>query len=219
MALSLLQPGIEPVGQLDLMDGYAIRGGEIGTAWRASRTNTAAERAAFDARQGVTNATDNRRLVVIPYLDQNGRRPLWLLDDGSAGYGTLFGQTIGVPAGLSTTGDNLGPPTYFGSGKVTVWNKPGLYGITLDAVDTDPVLGLQPTNPTILPGDPLFPMANGRMTPTAARAAGGAIGADVVARFLEFRLTSNSLVTTPASLVGAVNAAYRFVAIEYNVEG
>ena len=95
MALRTLQPGIQPVGQFDLMDGYTVLGGEIGTAWRASRSNTATERAAFDVMQGITNTTDNKRLTVMPYLSQNGLRPLWLLDDGTPSYGTLFGGIVG----------------------------------------------------------------------------------------------------------------------------
>jgi len=219
MALRILQPGIQPVGQFDLMDSYAstIMGGEIGTVWRGPRSNTSSEVAAFDARQSMDNTSDQRRLMVAPYLGQNGLRPLWLLDDGSSGYGILFGQIVGSV--LGRTNSNLGPQTNSGSGKVTVWNKPGTYGVTLDAVDTDATLGLVPTNTSLFPGDPIFPMSNGKLTPTPSRAPGGAVGADVVARFLEFRLTSNTLVTTPRSLVDASSYAFDHIVMEYGVEG
>lgn len=111
MALRILQPGIQPLGQFDLADAYmnTILGGEIGAVWAASRINTATEKASFDARQGITNLTDQKRLVVAPYLSQNGLRPLWLLDDGSVGYGTLFGQSVATALGVRSTG--FGPQT------------------------------------------------------------------------------------------------------------
>ena len=63
-----------------------------------------------------------------------------LADDGQIEYGTLFGTAIGGTAGQGTqvgasygtnkgTATTLGPRSYFGSGKVTAWTQPGLYGI------------------------------------------------------------------------------------------
>jgi len=72
-------------------------------------------------------------------------RPVWgLVDEGSSagvggrGYGTMFGQVIGVTAGQGTgIGSSgyvvVGPSTMVGSGKATLWTKPGLYGVTQDA--------------------------------------------------------------------------------------
>ena len=66
-----------------------------------------------------------------------------LADEGSIEYGTLFGCAIGGTAGQGTqTGvsfatmngkaERTGPDTTFGSGKITAWDKPGLYGISGD---------------------------------------------------------------------------------------
>ena len=220
MALKILQPGIQPAGQFDMVDGYlsSVMGGEIGTVTYKARVNSTTSVAAFDALQGYTNNTDLARVAVTLNISENGLRPLWLLDDGTAGYGTLFGQQIGTPTGLSTSGTNLGPHTATGSGKVTIWNKPGIYGTTTDAVDTHITLGLVPANASLRPGLALYPMINGKLTPTAARAAGGAVGADVVARFLEFRTTANTLVKTPFALISAT-IALDFVVYDYRVEG
>jgi len=218
MALKILQPGIEPAGQFDIEDASAgILGGEIGTVTALSRANTLTERSTADVKSGYTNNIEQKRMGVTTNIKENGLRPLWLLDDGTRGYGTLFGQTIGTPTGLGP-GVIMGPSSLVGSGKVTVWNKPGIYGVSLDAVDTSVLLGLQPTNASMEPGIALFPMADGKLTPTAARAAGGAIGADVVARFLQFVTTSYILVTTPRSLVEASDEI-AFAAIEYRTEG
>ena len=58
------------------------------------------------------------------------------------GYGTLFGAVVGGTVGQQVngpttfTGAILGPHTSTGSGKTTCWDKPGLYAVSLDAVDT-----------------------------------------------------------------------------------
>ena len=139
-------------------------------------------------------------------------RPLWLLDEGTRGYGTLFGQVIGVPAGLSTVGTNLGPHTAAGSGKVTCWDKPGLYAVSVDAVDTS-ADGLVVTNTNLVPGLALCPQTDGKLTPTTS---GTALAVNV-GRFVEFE-TQPFLVTTPPSLVGATEAAIRAI-FSYMVEG
>jgi hypothetical protein len=218
MALKVLQPGLMPLGQFDVADSDPqILGGEIGTLTALDRVISAGEKAASDVLDGYTNISANKRAAITSTLSGNGMRPLWLLDEGTKGYGTLFGQVIGTPAGLSTTGTNLGPHTAAASGKVTAWDKPGIYAVSLDAVDTHPTLGLLPTNTILAPGVPIFPQATGKLTPTASRAAGGAIGADIVARFVEFETTAVSLVRTPASLVGAAEV-FEHVVISYNVE-
>ena len=69
-------------------------------------------------------------------------RPVFLADDGILGYGTLFGAIVGGTVGQQVNGPNsytgaiLGPHTATGSGKMTLWDKPGLYAVSLDAVDT-----------------------------------------------------------------------------------
>tara|TARA_A100001011_G_scaffold392181_1_gene479191 strand:+ start:1619 stop:2419 length:801 start_codon:yes stop_codon:yes gene_type:complete len=55
-----------------------------------------------------------------------------LADDGTSGYGTLFGELIGGRAGQATSVSGatvIGPATHLASGKVTVWTQPGLYGV------------------------------------------------------------------------------------------
>ena len=137
---------------------------------------------------------------------------MWLLDDGTTGYGTLFGQTIGTPVGLSTSGTNLGPHSAAASGKVTCWDKPGIYAVSVDAVDTS-ADGLVLTNSSCDPGTGVDVQSDGVLTLAGSGTASGVN----VGRFLEFE-TSPFLVTTPPSLVGATEAAVRVV-ISYNVEG
>lgn len=207
MTLYIYQPGIQPLGQFDVLDAYlaGIKGGEIGTVYAAARVNSATEKAAKDALDGYTNLTDVQRVAVANSITDSTQRPLWLLDDGTAGYGTLFGQVIGTPVGLSTTGTNLGPHTAAASGKVTCWDKDGLYAVSVDNVD-DSADGLVIANSSCDPGLKLDCTATGLLTPTASTLA---VGVEV-GRFLEFE-TSPSLVNTPASLVGATEAAVRAV--------
>ena len=128
MALKLLQPGLQPAGQFDLMDGAILSGGEY------VQLTASTDYAASDV-SAVGPAT---------YM-QPGIRSLaasvkfgGLADEGTTGYGTSFGTIIGATVGqgtgfgsLSTTGVVVvGPQTSTGSGKVTVWHAPGLYGVS-----------------------------------------------------------------------------------------
>ena len=205
MALKIYQPGIQPLGQFDVLDSYltTIKGGEVGTLYYAARTNSTTEKAAFDVLDGYTNVTDVKRAAVAPSITAGTLRPLWLLDEGTTGYGVLFGQVIGTPVGLSTSGTNLGPHTAYGSGKVTCWDKPGVYAVSVDAVDTA-ADGLVITNSSCDPGAALSCTAAGLLTLSGATNDIG--GSLEVGRFIEFE-TSPFLVTTPASLVGATEAA------------
>ena len=207
MALYIYQPGIQPLGQFDVLDSYlsGIKGGEVGTLYAAARTNSSTEKAAKDALDGYTNLTDVKRAAVANSITASTQRPLWLLDEGTTGYGTLFGQVIGTPVGLSTSGTNLGPHTAAASGKVTCWDKDGLYAVSVDAVDTA-ADGLVITNASCDPGLKLDCTATGLLTPTASTLA---VGIEV-GRFVEFE-TSPYLVNTPASLIGATEAAVRAV--------
>lgn len=207
MTLYIYEPGIQPLGQFDVLDSYLsdIKGGEIGTLYAADRTNSATEKAAHDVLDGYTNLTDVKRAAVANSILTSAQRPLWLFDDGTTGYGTLFGQVIGTPTGLSTTGTNIGPHTASASGKITCWDKPGLYAVSVDAVDTA-ADGLVITNSSCDPGLGLDVTAAGLLTPTGST---NAVGVEV-GRFVEFE-TSPFLVNTPASLVGATEAAVRAV--------
>jgi len=128
MALKLLQPGMQPAGQFDLKDGVSLSGGEY------VELTASSDYAASDV-SAVGPAT---------YM-QPGSRSLaaavkfgGLADEGTTGYGTSFGTIIGATVGqgtgfgtLSTTGVVVvGPQTSTGSGKVTVWHAPGLYGVS-----------------------------------------------------------------------------------------
>jgi hypothetical protein len=137
MALTLLQPGMEPLGQFDLADGASPVGGEVATF------GASAGRSAADGWAGVTTLTLNGPVDSAPALSTSAAVPQLhgLVDEGATGYGTLFGTVIGGTAGqgtgfgtLSTTGVVVvGPNTSHASGKVTLWDKPGLYGASQPA--------------------------------------------------------------------------------------
>ena len=202
MALYIYQPGVQPLGQFDMFDAYldSVKGGEVGTLTAVARTNSSSERAAKDALDGYIGFA--KRAAVWLGLTA-ASRPLWLLDDGKAGYGTLFGQVVGTPIGMSTTGTNLGPHTAAASGKVTCWDKPGVYAVSTDAVDST-TGGLVVTNTALLPGTAINYTALGVLT-TAGHGLGTTVG-----HVVEFE-TSPFLVTTPPSLVGAALSVTRLV--------
>lgn len=215
MALVLLQPGIEPIGQYDAVDGYTttILGGEVCTF---AAVSVATDKAAADALDGYLNPGTSRAALTTNLPTAAGG-PWMLTDDGTANYGTLFGVVVGGTVGQVASGGYspgnggligggtvLGPHTALASGKWTAWDKPGLYGVTLDATDST----LQPTSATPQPGVAIYAqstiLANpGRLTLTSTNSAGG--GTFVMARFVEFR-TRGSLVTTPNRLVSALNS-------------
>jgi hypothetical protein len=204
MTLYIYQPGIQPLGQFDCADAYlsGLKGGEIGTLTAVARTNGLTEKAAYDSLDGYIGQA--KRAAIWCGLNANSR-PLWLLDEGTTGYGTLFGSVIGAPMGLSTTGSALGPHTAAASGKVTCWDKPGLYAVSTDAVSTA-VDALVVTHGDLAPGTKVEYTATGLLTATgAALALGTGVG-----RLVEFE-TSPFLVTTPASLVGATASVTRVV--------
>lgn len=218
MALYPYQAGIQPLGQFDVLDSYAslILGGEVGSLFGAARANSTSEKSSYDVKDGYDYAL--QRVAVAPRVNVSTVRPLWLLDEGVAGYGTLFGSLIGSPVGLCTgrgTGSScattLGPSTLSGSGKVTCWDKPGLYGISADAVDTG-TGGLIMATATALPGAAVKPLPTGVLT-----LSGSGVVDVTVGRFVEFE-TSPFLVTTPPVLIGATESVVRVV-LAYNVEG
>jgi len=169
--------------------------------------------AAADSFDGYVNPGSVQKRPVVTRNVATTKRPLMLSDDGITGYGTLFGAVVGGTVGQQVngpttfTGALLGPHTATGSGKVTCWEKPGLYAVSLDACDTDAVTGLQPTNTTLDVGAALtFVPAlalGGQLTPVGSTAAAG--NTVVVARLVDFE-TNGSLVTTPNRLVAALNS-------------
>ena len=210
MSLKLLQPGCQSLGQFDGLDTevLTLKGGEVVTF--GSVAVPSADLAAKDAFDGYSDPGSVVKRAVVTRTIAATSRPLMLADDGILGYGTLFGAVVGGTVGQQVNGPNtytgavLGPHTATGSGKVTCWEKPGLYAVSLDACDTTASTGLQPTNTTIDTGAALYVTATGLLTPTSASAAGGTTGT-LCGRFIDFN-TNGSLVTTPNSLVAALNS-------------
>lgn len=199
MALKPLQT-MNPYGEFDGKDSEltSLLGGEVVTL--GSVDITAADQHASDTKDGYAGTTTKKRPYITKTL-ASGVRPLFLADEGIAGYGTLFGSLVGGTVGQNTAGTVIGPHSTAGSGKVTVWNFPGLYAVTLDAVDTTASTGLVPTNSTLVPGAALYATTAGKLTPDA----GSAFESVVVARFSEFT-TNGSLVNTRVDLVSALNS-------------
>lgn len=203
MSLKILQPNCQPLGQFDGLDAQvlSVKGGEVVTFTSVTAAGT--DKAAKDSFDGYLNPSSTQKRPVLTNTLVAGSRPLFLCDDGITGYGTVFGVVVGGTAGqVSSGGTTLGPHTATGSGKLTVWGGPGLYGVSLDACDTNASTGLQPTNTSIDAGSPVYFTTAGLLTPTVGSSAGGA--GPVVGRFVEFE-TTGSLVTTPNKLVSALN--------------
>lgn len=204
MALYILQPGLQPLGQFDVLDTdvSSILGGEVGTLADAARANSSSEKAAQDALDGYVadgSSVATRPQVRLADETTETRKLFYLLDDGTKNYGTLFGELIGTPVGLATTtasgGSLLGPHTASGSGKVTCWDKPGLYAASTDAVED----ALSDLTDTPLPGDLLYRSTNGKLTSVSGAPLGTT---DKLGMYVE-HASSGSLVTTPGKLVGA----------------
>jgi hypothetical protein len=137
-----LQPGIEPLGQFDLEDDdrALVRGGEVGVF---QTLNVATDLYAADvfADPGPQVHITLDRVAAHSRLYGLVDEGTSVQGDGSASYGTMFGTVIGATTGKGTGYGAqatsgvvvIGPSTTTGSGKVTLWTKPGLYGTTTDA--------------------------------------------------------------------------------------
>lgn len=201
MALYPLQAQ-NPLGQFDGLDSTTttLKGGEI-VGLTAVSTSGSDLKAADLADGYVGTSTPKYRPGVTRALVA-GMRPLFLADEGTTGYGTLFGTLVGAAVGQTVTGGTvLGPHTASGSGKVTLWGNPGLYAVSLDAVDTAASTGLSVTNSSLTVGSALYATPQGLLTPTL----GQAFESVVVARFVEFT-GPGSLVTSSLSQVQALNS-------------
>jgi hypothetical protein len=199
MALELVQPGIQSLGQFDGYDNVylTVKGGEVATIVQAAVKG--ADLASWDVNNDgyVSPAGKGQARPAATTNLVSGSRPLFLVDDGIAGYGTLFGSVVGGIAGQLTTGQVLGPHSATGSGKLTLWDKPGTYAVTLDAVDTTAGTGLIPSNTTLQIGDKLYATSAGLLTPTL----GSAFENVVIGRFLNFETNKGgALVNTPVTL-------------------
>lgn len=209
MALKLLQPGVQPLGQYDGLDSevLTLKGGEVVTFVSVVASN-AVDKASYDVFDGYINPSSVQKRVAVTKTLTSGKRPLMLSDEGISGYGTIFGAVVGGSVGkqingpTTYTGAVLGPHTATGSGKVTCWEKPGVYAVSLDACDTTASTGLQPTNTTLDTGAPLYATTAGLLTPNA----GAAFETVVVGRFIDFE-TNGSLVNTPNNLVSGLTGS------------
>lgn len=208
MALYPLQPGMHPVGQIDVVDTELahIKGGEVMTLTSASRTNAADEVAAADALDGYIYSGSGLR-VASTRADTAAQYPLYLADDGnSPDYLTSFGKLTG-PLGLGA-GAVVGPHTASGSGKITLWATPGLFAVSVDALASDFVATIGSGGMAV---GTRIGFGNGADKGKLAHdACANKVASTGVGSFVEFA-SDPSLVTTPNRLVGAAESFTRLV--------
>lgn len=211
MALVLLNNNGTPFGQFDGYDALltTMLGGEVATLVSYDITGT--DKKAADVNDGYTlnnagGGLQKLRPIVTTTL-AGTELPLFLTDDGTTNYGTLFGSVVGGAVGQTVTGGAvLGPHTMTGSGKVTLWMNPGLYGVTMDALDA--TLGTTTsTSLAVTVGTQLFFTSAGKLCLSAQKVG----SAPCVGRVVEFS-TGDSFVTTPRSLtrVGVAGGTLQF---------
>jgi hypothetical protein len=200
MALILLNPGVEPLGEFDAVPALVstVKGGEV----LAFTTNLVSVPTASDSSDGYLNPGASKVALGLWQAGTTANTmPAMLCDEGILNYGTLFGAVVGGTVGtqangpLTYTGAVLGPSTALASGRLTAWDKPGLYGLTIDNTDTS----LQPTASGLATGAPVYANASGLVSATQVSSA------RQIGTFVEFR-TKGSLVTTPNRLVSALNS-------------
>jgi len=206
MALKLLQATGQPLGQFDGLDSdfLTLKGGEVVT-FASVAVTSGTDYGAADAFDGYISPSGPKRVVVTKTLTSS-TRPLMLADDGIAGYGTLFGTVVGGTVGQVVYGPNstvaaadlLGPHSARASGKVTCWAQPGLYAVTLDAVDTTANTGITISNPNLTAGTALYYTTAGLLTTVSTNTT-------KVGSFVEFQ-SNGGLVSTPNHLVGTLSA-------------
>ena len=210
--LVLHNPGANPLGSFD---GYGsnttnFKGGEVCT-WRAM-PYPAVGAADVNNDGYVTSTSFGKEVPGVSYdwagiVSDGGtvHGPFFLADDGTTNYGTLFGAVVGGSVGTQVNGLNsftgavLGPHTATGSGKITCWDKQGLYGVTLDAVNSS----LTPAA-SVTVGTPLYFDSAGKICLTGQNGTNG-VTSPIIGRVASFE-TNGSLVTTPQNLVAALNS-------------
>jgi hypothetical protein len=189
MALLMVQEGCQPLGHYDGYSSFAPLGGEVGVLI-STGTNS-----------------DGYQVLAVRGATTGDTGPFFLVDDGLSGYGVLFGNTVvrtdtGFSSGADS-GTRLGPTTYAASGKLTLWDKPGLYAVTLDALfDTETNLK------AALPGAHLTVDASTGML-KLGNMAGGA-GSAPLATVVQYKL-DEALVTTGGAVV-----AHKKLVISFN---
>lgn len=187
----MVSEGVQPLGQynLDSYDGYtSVLGGELMVL--------------------VSNGVGSDGYQVIsarPARTTDSYGPFYLSDDGNYGYGQSFGAVVtktstGFAGGLDSA-IRLGPASYLATGKVTLWDKPGLYAVTLDALDPTVT---QTTWMGKVPGAKLTVMADnsGRLTT-------GTQTMPAVATVVHYKV-DESLVTTGGAVVAKQKLVIRF---------
>lgn len=187
----MVNEGLHPAGQYDLdtVDGYtSLLGGEV-----------------FVLVSNGANSDGYQTLSARPARTTDGYGPYFLADDGTYGYGVLFGNTVsrtstGFTSGADTA-TRLGPGTWVGSGKVTLWDKPGFYAVTLDALDS---AVSEATWKAKVPGAPLSVKSDnsGKLTT-------GTQLFPAVATVVTFKV-DEALVTTGGSVVAHKKLVIRF---------
>ncbi len=218
MALFPLNPGLMPLGQFDCLDSdiASVTGGEVMTFGLVTH-GTSTDKAASDATDGYAyDAVATIKNRALAKLATAASSVNFLADDGLAGYGTMFGETIGTYAGLTVTGTNLGPHTAAASGKVTLWDKPGLYEVSTSSLASDFVSVLAGSGTGIAPGTVLGHTNVGKLAHASCTAV-APVASSGVATFVEFS-SGGSLVTTPARLVGTttLSVLYPRIVIAFN---
>ncbi len=196
MALKLLQPGIEPLGQFDIEDGDVslVVGGEVAIFESLVQTDAYASDV-FVSGPKLQLTLDTVSAVGVFH---------GLVDEGVAGYGTMFGSVIGATVGQgtgfgasSTSGVVvIGPSTIRGSGKATLWTKPGLYGTTIDAWTTASEFTTSAALNSGIYGDAADGTNDGKLTTTSS-------GNGVKVALFIGRVEDTSLVSTTNRAAGA----------------
>ncbi len=206
--LKPLQPGIEPLGQFDIEDDNVslIVGGEVAVL---QALNVATDLYAADVfgdpgpQIHLILGRVATHSVFYGLVDEGSS----VGGDGSASYGTMFGTVIGATVGKgtgfgtsSTSGVVvIGPSTMVGSGKATLWTKPGLYGITSDAWTSSAEYAAATLNAPIY-GDAADGTNDGKLTTT-----GGGNGIAVALHI--GRVDDISLVSTTNTMAGETSTS------------
>ena len=215
MALKLLNPGLRPLGTFDLDDDdvEAIDGGEYVQLQAEDAAGSSADGYAADVGNvgpmgpGTAGALDGNALLWNFGLNACIATSLGgLADEGIEEYGTLFGSLIGANTGQATSQSGavvIGPGTHRGSGKVTVWHAPGLYGVNGQATDD----ATAPIGDTTTVNDGVYSTAAGLLTSDQGDGSGDQLGTYCGA------VTDSSLVSTTNAAAGSTEAALEYHAI------
>jgi hypothetical protein len=201
--LKPLQPGIQPLGQFDIEDDDVslIVGGEVAVL-EALNVSTDLYAADVFGNPGPQIHLSIDRVATVGLFHGLVDEGSSTGGDGSQSYGTLFGTVIGATTGKGTGFGSsstagvvvVGPSTIRGSGKATLWTKPGLYGVTRDAWTTGSEFDGAALNGDIF-GDAADGTNDGKLTTTS--------GGNGVSVGLHIGLMQDiSLVSTTTSMAG-----------------